>query len=391
MFVRCVFLIFAVFVGVTSSNFVLADDKNTTPPEEFSVIIDPEIEETNNIAYQLDNLGWCPDANFDATGDTEISIDQEKETMPSKIRINRGYTDERIEGLCKKIQEVHDLEYQLSDNLKALEDNAARAKENEQSFENRVLGAAGIGAVGIGGMMAAAALSEQKADSEADQDMAAYLATFRCSYGGGQSVKAGPEPVELPGGNNGELMNLRNEYVALAASLKERKESLGMKPGIESEEILDKATMGLYDDENIGITGGAYGSLYRATALNSEADQAKLNQQKEQTDKKLKTGATVAVLGAVATAVGNYALNHNKKNKTEELMAKRKEIKSDYDTIVQELISECNKTIQGHRDLVKSLPAKVFENPQMKQYRQDVQNAKNISTLVELKESTFCK
>ena len=388
---RYLLWIFTVFLGVVSSNFVLADDQDVNVDEELEIIIDTGIEETNEIAYQLNGLGWCPDDNFDtSTETTPISIDQETETIPDGTHTNRGYADERIMNLCQKIREMRDLDGQLSDNMKELEDNAKRMKEKETSFENRALGAVGIGTVGIGGMMAASALSEQNADKAAEQDMAAYLATFRCSYAPGKSVKGGPDPIELPGGNDTEFMNLRNEYMTLASSLKERKESLGMKPGLESEEILDKSQMGLYDDENVGITDGAYASIYRAQTGN-EKDQEKLNQQSEATDKKLKTGATVAVLGAVATAVGNYALNHNNKNRSEEILAKRKEIKSNYDTVVQELISECNKTIQGHRDVVKKLPAKVFENQQMKQYKQDVLNAKDVSTLAEIKESMFCK
>ena len=38
--------------------------------------------------------------------------------------------------------------------------------------------------------------------------------------------------------------------------------------------------MGLYDDENVGITDGAYASLYRA-AMGNEKDQAKLQELKD--------------------------------------------------------------------------------------------------------------
>ena len=274
--------------------------------------------------------------------------------------------------------------------LKDKKDAYDEAKAKEQSTANKMLGGLTTAATGLGAMELMQGLSEQKADDEAAEDMAAYLATFRCTYAGGKSVKGGTEPIELPGGNDKTLMDLRNEYIQLAASLKERKESLGMKPGIESEEILDKAEMGLYDDENVGITQSAYASLYRAQTGNAE-DQAKIDAAKESTNKKLKIGATVAVAGAAVTAIGNYALNHNNKNKSEELAAKRREMKDEYAKLAKELIDECNKTIQGHKDVVKSLPAKVFENPKMKQYRQDVQNAKSINSLDELKESVFCK
>ena len=385
----CPLTVLAVVLGLTfTSNLCFAEDEKAEK-EEVVFEVDAEIEETSNIAYELNNLDYCANEDFSETKE-DIAITAETELIPTSKGYNRGNSDIRIKALCKKLNEVRELESQLSDNTSALEDNARAMKDKEQSIENRALGAIGAGTVGIGGMMAASALSEQKADDEAAEDMAAYLATFRCTYAGGKSVKGGTEPIELPGGNDKTLMQLRNEYVTLAASLKERKESLGMKPGIESEEILDKAEMGLYDDENVGITKSVYASLYRAQTGSAE-DQAKIDAEKESTDKKLKIGATMAVAGAVATAIGNYALNHNNKSKTEELVAKRREMENEYSKLTKDLIDECNKIIQGHKDVVKSLPSKVFENQKMKQYRQDVQNAKSISTLAELKESVFCK
>ena len=183
------------------------------------------------------------------------------------------------------------------------------AKENETSLENRILGGATMAATGLGGMELAMGLAEQKADEAAAEDMAAYLATFRCSYAPGKSVKGGPDPIELPGGNDETFLNLRNEYMTLASSLKERKESLGMKPGLESEEILDKSQMGLYDDENVGVTSGTYSSLYRAMALNSAVDQEKIDADKQTSEKRVNIGGTVGGIGAVGGAVGNSLIN----------------------------------------------------------------------------------
>ena len=202
------------------------------------------------------------------------------------------------------------VKYQVkSEQLKKLEANYKSIKENEQSLANRTLTAATTAATGIGGMELARGLAEQNADKKAEADMAAYIETFRCTYGNGQSVKVGPEPVELPGGNDATMMSLQNEYKTLAASLKERKESLGMKPGIESELILDKAEMGLYDQENVGITGGAYSSLYRATVLNSESDQSKINADKEASANRVKYGGIAAGAGAGVGVIGNSLIN----------------------------------------------------------------------------------
>lgn len=189
------------------------------------------------------------------------------------------------------------------------------AKTNEQSTANKALTAVTTTATGIGGMELARGLAEQKADKETEASMTAYIETMRCTYGDGKQVKTGLTEIELPGGNNAELMKLRSEYVALAADLKERKEALGLKPGIESEVILDKAQMGLYDDENVGITDGAYASLYRA-AMGNEKDQAKLQELKDTSKKRVLGGAIAVATGTVAGIVGNQIIN-GKKNKKE--------------------------------------------------------------------------
>ena len=200
-------------------------------------------------------------------------------------------------------------EEQKAADLKEKQDAYDVAKENEQSWENRLLTAATTAATGFGGMELAQGLAEQKADEAAAADMAAYIATMRCTYGDGTSVRGGLTPVELPGGNNNEMMNLRTEYFALADSVKNRKESLGMAPGIESEVILDKANMGLYDNENTGITGGHYSSLYRADMLNSEPDKTLIKSDQETSQNRVDYGGQAAGVGAIVGIVGNIAIN----------------------------------------------------------------------------------
>ena len=198
------------------------------------------------------------------------------------------------------------------------------AKATEQSLENRTLTALSTAATGIGGMELAMGLSQQKADKDAAQSMAAYIATMRCTYGDGKQVKAGPDEIELPGGNNQQLMNLRAEYFALANDLKERKTALNMKPGIESEEILDKAATGLYDDEMVGITSGAYESLYRAQMLGSEADQAKIDEKAKTSKNRVMGGAIAAGAGALVGVVGNSLINGKLGEKIKEGIANKK-------------------------------------------------------------------
>lgn len=195
------------------------------------------------------------------------------------------------------------------------------AKEKEQSTANRMLGGLTTLATGIGGMQLAQGIAEKRADSAADKDMDAYIATMRCTYSSdNRSVPFSVEPVELPGGNNADLMKYRAEYIALAADLKERKTALNLKPGIEAEEILDKATMGLYDDENVGITGGTYASRYRATTQNNEKDEKGLASDKKEAKTRMIAGGVVAGVGVVGGIVGNSIINGNlgeliKKNK----------------------------------------------------------------------------
>lgn len=212
--------------------------------------------------------------------------------------------------------------------LKAAEEKYNEAHENEQSMANKTLTAITTAATGIGGMELAMGLAEQAADANADMSMGAYIETFRCTYADGKTVKAGPEEIELPGGNDQTLMNLRTQYFALATSLKERKEALGLKPGIESEVIMDKFEMGLYDDESVGITNGAYESLYRAKMLDSETDQAKIDDAAETSKKRVMGGAIALGAGAVVGVAGNMLINSDSiKEKISELKEKRDERK----------------------------------------------------------------
>ena len=203
-----------------------------------------------------------------------------------------------------------------------LKDNAKKMREKEQSTENKMLGAAGIGATGIGGMQMASAMAEQRVDEDAEAAMRAYLATFRCNYGDGKNIAGGERDIELPGGN--ELVNLYSEYVNLANDLKVRKNALDMRPGIESESILDAATSGLYDDVSVGKTTGAFTSLARALMDPNGADAAAWAAQREETASKKKTGMITAGIGAVGSLAGNLILNSgdDDKNKVDDILDK---------------------------------------------------------------------
>jgi len=231
---------------------------------------------------------------------------------------NTVYDAQKIKCVDKLKREHNEAE------LDELQDKVDAAKAKEQSFANRMLSGATMAATGAGGQMLASALAEQKADKDAEQEMSAYLATFKCNWGS-HSVPGGEQNVELAGGN--ELIGLYSQYVTLANDLKIRKSALDMTPGIESEPILDGATSGLYDDVGTGITSGAYASLARALMTPDGEDAKKWAAQKEATAKELKTGAITAGVGAVVGVAGNVLINHTgKKNASERLQEKYKDI-----------------------------------------------------------------
>ncbi len=195
----------------------------------------------------------------------------------------------------------------LYEEITALEEKYKAARAREMSYTNKLLGGLSIGAAGIGGMMVASAMAEQSADKDAETTMRAYLSTFSCRYAD-KRVAGGEQNVQLPGGT--ELIPLYREYVNLANDLKARKAALEMKPGIESEPILESATAGLYDDVSVGKTSGVFASLARALQNPYESDAASWGAQKDKTSKHLTAGAAVGGVGTVGGAVGNLIINN---------------------------------------------------------------------------------
>ena len=93
-----------------------------------------------------------------------------------------GYEHDKKNNKCVEKYVASDQE------IEKMRGDVDAARANEHSLENRINDAIGIGGVGIGGMMIGGALGEQAADKYAESDMAAYINTFRCEYGNGQSV-----------------------------------------------------------------------------------------------------------------------------------------------------------------------------------------------------------
>ena len=272
------------------------------------------INDTKQLKALLENINWAE------------SKDTERRTIYKKLqdmvqKLDDAQEENNQQEIDKKKQELQN------------------AQDAEKSLANRTIGALGIGATGIGGMQLASGLAEQQADQDAEQAMRAYLATFTCQYGDNQ-VAGGTTDVELPGGN--ELMALVGQYTQLAADLKLRKQALGIAPGIESERIIDKANSGLYDDEGLDTVDGAYTSVARALTDTNSADAAEWEEQKQKTQEKIKTGATVAAVGAVGSLLANLTLNSAKRG----IIAKEaKKINADVRDLLNEALDNCNAAI----------------------------------------------
>lgn len=230
-----------------------------------------------------------------------FNIEEMEEELTKQLPNIPSMSNEQLLQFVDKLAEYEDKTKKLEELQKAYDE----AKEREQSLANRTLTAVTMAATGIGGMELAQGLAEQKADKDAEQDMTAYMETFRCEYGGGKSVKGGTAEIQLPADT---LFDLYQEYITLAADLKERKEMLGLAPGIESEVIIDKATAGLYDDKASEISNGTYASIYRAK-MGNETDQAKLQEMADTSKKRVTGGAIAAGVGTGVGIIGNSMIN----------------------------------------------------------------------------------
>lgn len=297
---------------------------------------DAGYEASNNTCVAVGgDCNSLPD--YAISGTRQWDAEQNKEIcIVSKCR--DGYSVSADKLSCKTKLSKEDSQARVDE----LRDNAQKMRDKEQSTANKLIGAAGIGATGIGTAQALSALAEQRADQNAEDDMRAYLATFKCDYGMGKNINGGDMGIELPGGN--ELTQYVTQYKTLAADLKVRKDALGMSPGIESETIIDAADTGLYDNAATGKTDGAFTSLSRALSDETSADAAAWAKQKADTASKLKTGATIAGIGAVGSAIANMAVNSGdaKKNKSDEIM---KKYASKYTQELQRAIDDVAQTI----------------------------------------------
>ena len=196
---------------------------------------------------------------------------------------------------------------ELAQKLKSAKDALAAAQGKENSWANRGVTAASSAMTGLGGMQLAEGIAERWADAEAEKEMRAYIETMKCNYGGGPNITLGNEEITLPGGN--ELLEYYTEYKTLADNLKTTKAALGLRAGIESEVLYDRAQSGLYQYSNAERQSGGETSLYRALTDTESTDATAWAAQKDEASQKLKVGGGVAAGGAAVGVIGNAAIN----------------------------------------------------------------------------------
>lgn len=305
------------------------------------------------------------------TSDNQSTTEQEPPTENNEAPINEDLPPPTDTGGLESEPQPTLSEEDQKAKIAELKDNLDNAKQKEQSTENKLLSGASMGAMGIAGMQTLSALSEQRADQQAEQDMTAYLATFRCDFGQGKFIKGGQTNVELPGA--GQLSTLYNEYMNLAEDLKTRKESLGLAQGIESEVIIDTSVINLYDDVGTG-RNGTFTSLAKALSDSTSADAAEWAEQKEKTSQQIKNGIITMVTTAVASTAINKFINDNKpKELSKEIIAKydakRQQIREDLSSI--ETKSEQDAQTAATTENDKTPTTQEEEEQQQQQQQQD--------------------
>jgi len=301
---------------------------------------------------------------------------------------NTSNEDYRRE-IFEKISELKDA---LKQNLQELSDNLQDVQETEKSMENRILGGATIAATGLGGMQLAQGLAEQAADRAAEEDMNAYIATFKCSIGekGPKNYNGGTKGITTPVLT--QFTDLYQDYKKTAGQLKIRKEALGMTPGIEAELVLEaKDTDSLYDDVGHGIENGTQASLYRS--LTGSADDANaLNDQKETSATRVKGGAIATAAGVVAGIVGNKIINNGKGDKSKEILAKRQDIEQELTDVLQFEVDACNAKIQITKEWAaeQKTTQEYTDNPGLREWVAEIENMKLIDNIEQLKDHPIC-
>lgn len=257
------------------------------------------------------NEGWQID---DATGKcvepvAEISTPGEPEMVSAydELTAEKQREEEERQRAEEERKRAEQERKNAEQQRKDTEQTYKSAREKEQSWANKAVTAASTGATGLGLMQLASGYAEQKADKEAEEDMAEYITTMKCEYGGGHQVDLGNAEITLPGWE--VLSENREKFKTLADQVKATKTALNLRPGIESEVLYERADTGLYEYENVGKTGGSNVSVARALRDSHSEDAAAWAEQKQEAKDQMKKGGITAAVGVGVGALGNVAIN----------------------------------------------------------------------------------
>lgn len=337
-----------------ATTYAAASDSKTSSTQYVSTANQPVVQTTPVSDGTLD-LSECKNSGgTHNAGDTKCTctgvLEETVQTYNGKQysickcvtgykRENGQYTDSCVdagETVTKTVLDTEKMRQQAEDAYKS-------ARDNEQSIANRALTAGTTLTTGLGAMAAASAFAEQRADAAAEQDMRDYLATFKCEYGGGKTFNAGNEEITLPGGN--ELLEYYTEYKMLADGVKQTKGALGLRPGIETEVLYDRAQSGLYQYQTAARTSTGQISLARALSDETSADAAAWNEQKEKTSKNLTAGLVATTVGIGGGILGNYLIN-----------GRKTELQQKLDTAIEEILPKFE--YNPNRENIKIEPMK---------------------------------
>ena len=334
---------FAIFMTIMCGITIRSSFADNT----LSDVSTQNIQQTNDLPTETSEAVEMSTEEADVAASVGNTDEQQEIPALESLLQQLGWEDSNQERRRTIYEKIANLKNELKQNrIDEATDKYHHAKENEQSLENRTLTSATMAATGIGGMELARGLTEQKVDKAAEDQMTSYISTFQCKVGD-KRYSGGESQIEIAGGN--ELINLYQEYVNLAKDLKERKTALGLAAGIESEVVLDKANMGLYDETGKGIENGTYASLYRASQGNQN-DTQKINDAKSASEKRVIAGAVIGAAGATAGIIGNLAINGNKNYDNSAFITKRKQIQAELADAIQDELNECNAQIQEKKE-----------------------------------------
>lgn len=240
--------------------------------------------------------------NATPTGLDEITIMSQDET-PAEATQEEQTPEQTVVQTKPTEEEIAAAQKKLTDAQQKLD--AAREKQN--SLGNRLVNAGASAATGYGARMVATAMAEQSADAKAESDMREWIDTMKCEYGDGQVFNVGTETIYLPGGD--EISEYAKEYKNMAGELKKTKAALGLKPGIESETIYDRADYDLYSYNPAERQSSGNASVSRALMDSTSEDAIAWAEQKQESEQNKKIGTGVAIGGAAVGVIGNTAIN----------------------------------------------------------------------------------